>query len=308
LEASLVNWFGKRLPRQPSQRVGIGDDAAVLRWGAGPDCVVTVDVVMDGVDFDLATVDPRRVGRKAIAINLSDLAAMAATPVAAVIGLVLPREGGAALARELYEGLIPLAEQYQVALAGGDVNSWDGQLAISVTVLGQATDRGALTRSGAKPGDQIIVTGEFGGSILGRHLDFEPRVQEALKLHREFDIHAAIDVSDGLSLDLSRMAEASGCGAVVHLTRVPISQAAHARSKETGAAPMEHALSDGEDFELILAIPPKAAAALLASQPLPGVPLTCIGELTDDGALWQVDDAGVRSRLIPKGYEHRLSP
>ncbi len=115
-------------------------------------------------------------GRKALAANLSDLAAMAAKPLAGVVALALPRQGGMELAVALYEGMLPLAEQYDLAIAGGDTNSWDGPLAISITLLGDVTGRGPLCRGGARPGDRILVTGSFGGSILGRHLDFEPRV------------------------------------------------------------------------------------------------------------------------------------
>ena len=205
--------------------------------------VITVDVLMDGVDFELARVEPRRVGRKSLAVNLSDLAAMAAEPKAAVIGLVLPRSGGEELAHQLYEGLLPLAEKYHVAIAGGDVNSWDGPLVISVTVLGEPTSRGVVKRSGARPGDWIIVTGTFGGSLLGHHLDFEPRVHEALLLHERYEIHASIDVSDGLSVDLTQLAKESGCGLSLDLATVPIAPAAYelVRTQSDGRAPLEHA-------------------------------------------------------------------
>ncbi len=156
---------------------------------------------------------------------------MAAQPVAAVIALALPRHdvlalGPLGLAQQLYEGLLPLADEFDVAIAGGDTNTWDGPLAISITLFGTPTTKGPLTRSGARPGDRILVTGSFGGSILGRQFDFQPRVREALLLAERYELHAGIDVSDGLSLDLNRLAAASGCGAVMELSRVPISAAA----------------------------------------------------------------------------------
>ncbi len=159
MEAELIAWLRKRLPPHPLLRLGPGDDAAVLRMAGVEECVVTVDMLTDHVDFELARDDPRRVGRKCLAVNLSDLAAMASRPLAAVIAVVLPRQGGMELAVELIEGLLPLAERYDVAIAGGDVNSWDGPLAVSVTLLGQVTGRGPLCRGGARPGDQIVVTG-----------------------------------------------------------------------------------------------------------------------------------------------------
>ncbi len=149
---------------------------------------------------------------------------MAARPVTAIVSLLLPREGAAELARELYEGLLPLANAYGISIAGGDTNTWDGKLVISITALGETTKQGALLRSGAKPGDRILVTGQFGGSILGRHLDVQPRVKESLWLHANYELHAGIDCSDGLAHDLWQICEASGCGAILNLDNVPISR------------------------------------------------------------------------------------
>jgi len=174
MESELIAYLRHRLPSHPLLRLGPGDDAAVLRTADVDDCVMTVDLLTDHVDFELAEIDPRRAGRKALAVNLSDLAAMAARPLAAVVALALPRRGGRQLATALYEGLLPLAERYDVAVAGGDTNSWDGPLAVSITLLGEVSGHGPLRRGGAQPGDRIVVTGRFGGSILGRHLDFEP--------------------------------------------------------------------------------------------------------------------------------------
>ncbi|MHB1036329.1 MAG: thiamine-phosphate kinase [Pirellulales bacterium] len=302
----MIRWLRERLPSHRRLVLGLGDDAAVLRLDAA-DCVVTVDMLNDGVDFDLAKIDPRRAGRKALAVNLSDLAAMAARPLAGVVALALPRQGGLRLAKELYEGMIPLADQYDVAIAGGDTNSWAGPLAISVTLLGQPTARGPLRRDGAVVGDWIVVTGQFGGSILGRHLDFEPRVHEALKLHERYELHAGIDVSDGLSLDLARLAEESRCGAEVDLESVPIAAAAHelADLRADGVTALDHALGDGEDFELILAVSPGEAQRMLADQPL-GVPLTRIGQFIAAPGLWQTTRGGQRRPLAARGFEHRL--
>ncbi len=306
MESELIAWLRRRLPPHPLLRLGPGDDAAILRMAGVPECAVTVDLLSDGVDFRLAEIDPRRAGRKALAVNLSDLAAMAARPLAGVVSVCLPRPGGNELARALVEGMLPLAEQYDVVIAGGDTNSWDGPLVISATLLGAVTERGPWRRDGARMGDRILVTGAFGGSILGRHLDFEPRVREALLLNERYRVHAAIDVSDGLSVDLAHLAEESRCGAVLHLTDVPIHDDARRLSREQrdGPTPLEHALGDGEDFELLLAVPPTDAQALLARQPL-GVPLTDIGEFIEEPGLWQIDARGTRRELIPRGWEHQ---
>jgi thiamine-monophosphate kinase len=307
MESALIAHLRKRVPSHPLLRLGIGDDAAVLRLAGVDDCVLTVDLLTDHVDFELAEVDPRRVGRKALAVNLSDLAAMASEPLAGVVALALPRAGGMELAVALYEGLLPLAEQYGVAIAGGDTNSWDGPLVVSVTLIGKVTARGPLRRSGAVPGDRIVVTGSFGGSLLGRHFDFQPRVKEALLLAQRYELHAGIDASDGLSIDLAHLADESGCGAVVEMAAVPVADDARrlADKLADGSTPLDHALGDGEDFELILAVPPGEAERMLAEQPL-DVPLASIGRFVPEPGLWQQDANGIRSPLVPRGYQHEF--
>jgi thiamine-monophosphate kinase len=271
------------------------------------ECVMTVDLLTDGVDFRLGEVDPRRIGRKALAVNLSDLAAMASRPLAGVIALALPRSGGMELALRLYEGLLPLAQHYDLALAGGDTNSWTGPLVVSITLIGRVTPRGPLLRRGARPGDRILVTGQFGGSILGHHFDFEPRVEEALLLNERYGLHAGIDVSDGLAIDLAHLAEESGCGALLRSEAIPISPDAHrlAAQRTDGSTALTHALGDGEDFELILAVAPDEARRILAEQPL-AVPVTEIGQFVEEPGLWQIDAAGERRPLAPHGYEHEF--
>lgn len=305
MELALIDWLRKNLPPHPLLKLGIGDDAAVLSLGRDRDALVTVDVITDQVDFKLDECDPRQIGRKALAVNLSDIAAMGGEPVAAVVGLVLPRDGGLDLAKEIYNGILPLAGKFQTAIAGGDTNSWDGPLVISVTMIGRTTARGPLRRDGARPGDKILVTGAFGGSILGRHFTFMPRVREGLKLHEQFDIHAAIDCSDGLSLDLKRLADASQCGALLEVDKVPIADDAVKLAEQDGLSPLEHALGDGEDFELILAVPPREAERLLTLQPL-NVPLTCIGSFFSRPGLWQRSAQGLEQPLEAKGYVHRI--
>lgn len=307
MESDLIAYLRKNLPSHPLLKVGPGDDAAVLRIADLDECVLTVDLLTDHVDFELAEVGARRVGRKLLAVNLSDLAAMASRPRAALIALVLPRRGGFQTAVELYEGLMPLAERYGVIVAGGDTNSWDGPLAASVTLVGEVAPAGPLQRNGARPGDRILVTGHFGGSILGHHLDFEPRVAEALELHARYRLHAGIDCSDGLSIDLGRVAAESGCGAEIDMAVVPVADDARrlAGQRNDGVAPLDHALADGEDFELILAVPPDEARRIVAEQPL-DIPITDIGRFVEEPGLWQRGEAGAREPLIPRGWEHQF--
>jgi thiamine-monophosphate kinase len=277
----------------------------VLQWSGGG-CVVTSDMLNDGTDFVSGRSDWRLVGRKALAVNLSDLAAMAARPVAALVSLLLPRQGGLQIAQALYDGMLALAAEFDLPIAGGDTNSWDGPVVISVTAIGQTTEHGFWRRSGAQAGDQILVTGWFGGSILGRQFGFVPRVREALALNANYRIHAATDVSDGLSLDLAHLFQASHCGAELRLDWIPISEDARrlaASESEPSQTALDHALGDGEDFELILAVPPDEAQRLLADQPLE-VPLTRIGTFIDQPGLWQVSPSAARRPLVPRGYRH----
>jgi thiamine-monophosphate kinase len=306
LERDLVRWICNRLPANRRLLVGPGDDAAILRLTADANLVATTDMLMDGTDFELHRHEPERIGRKALAVNLSDLAAMAAVPVGALVSVALPRQGGEQLGKQLLDGMLPLAAEFDCPIAGGDTNSWDGPLVISITAFGEVPPQRRWRRSGVRPGDAILVTGQFGGSILSRQFDFQPRVSEALWLAENATVHAAIDVSDGLSLDLSRICEASGCGALLNLSQIPIADAAYDLSKQqTGTSPLDHALGDGEDFELILAVPPDEAIELVARQPL-DAPLTQIGYFVAESGLFSLAADGSRQPLTPRGYEHRL--
>ena len=305
MELEFIDWLRTRLgPSRAGLIVGPGDDAAVVDLHGANRCVVTTDVLTEGVDFVLSECDPRRIGRKALAVNLSDLAAMAAVPRTVVVGLVLPRQGAFELARELYEGLLPLAEQFETTVAGGDTNTWDGPLVVGVTAIGTLTERGPFLRSGARPGDAIAVTGTFGGSLRGKHFDFTPRVREALHLREHYDVRAAMDVSDGLSLDLSRMCAACGCGAELDAAAIPIADEARAAAAADpgGLSPLERALGDGEDFELLVALPVDEAERLSAAQ-LPGVGVTTVGRFVAEPGLWLNTDAG-RRPIAPRGYRH----
>src|SRR5262249_34776856 len=204
-------------PRVP---IGPGDDTAALRLTADVPTLVTTDMLIEGSCFLLDEAGPRRVGRKAMAVNLSDIAAMAGRPVAAVVSVGLPageRRGVSPtwIEQELYFGPREAPAASDTALVSGDTNSWDGPLAISVAVIGEATGRGPVRRSGARPGDWLFVTGPLGGSIRGHHLDFTPRVREALQLHAAIELHAMIDISDGLAADLGHICDESRCGAVL---------------------------------------------------------------------------------------------
>jgi thiamine-monophosphate kinase len=301
-EFAFIDWLRRRTPTPGRVLLGPGDDTAILDMPAAVPCLVTTDMLLEGSCFLLAEAGPRRVGRKAMAVNLSDIAAMAGRPVAAVVSVGLPRKGGRELAEELYLGLREMADAFGTAVVGGDTNSWDGPLVINVTLLGEATARGAVRRSGARAGDRLLVTGPLGGSILGKHLDFTPRVREALRLHEAAPLHAMIDISDGLAADVSHLCDESGCGAVLRAEAIPVADAA--RRMSDGRSPLDHALGDGEDFELVFAVAPADARTLIETQPVPGVTLVEIGECVEQG-LW-LEEQGRRRPLEPRGYVHAL--
>lgn len=303
MEQSFVAWAKMRARRLPQVKLGIGDDAAVLATD-GSDLVITTDSLMDGVHFESAKVSGSRIGRKLVGVNLSDLAAMAAQPQAIFLSMCLPLASGQdteALAAEIYEGVCQRAEEFQVALAGGDTNCWNGPLVLQLTAVGKVVNGQYWTRSGAQPKDLIVVTGPLGGSLLGKHLDFTPQVELAQKIREHICIHAAMDISDGLSIDLLRMCDASQCGAVLDLTQIPISAAAEQCAASSGRQPLEHALGDGEDFELLLAVPPDQLSKL---QQLVGKEqaLVC-GEFTSRTGLWSKVGTKIE-QLVATGYVH----
>jgi thiamine-monophosphate kinase len=299
-EFDLIAQIRLRTARHPRLAVGIGDDAALVRFPGSAGSLVTVDMLMEGVDFTLATATGRQIGWKSLAVNLSDIAAMAGRPVACVVSVALPRQGGFALGSELLAGVAACAERFGVALAGGDTNTWDGPLVISVTVLGEPTGNGPVLRKGARPGDWIVTTGSFGGSICGKHLDFIPRVEEALALHQTAALTAMIDTSDGLAADLWHILEESGVGAVIDEAAVPISPDA---AVHDGSSPLEHALSDGEDFELLFTVSSADGQALLSSPPC-ATPLTRIGEITAAPGCFLKSRDGRLKPLAALGWKH----
>lgn len=302
-EFAYIEWLRRRTPADPRVLIGPGDDTAALRLHPDVPCLVTTDMLLEGSCFVLAEAGPRLVGRKAMAVNLSDIAAMAGVPVAAFVSVGLPRQGGRTLAEELYAGLREMADAFDTALAGGDTNSWDGPLVISVTLLGEATARGPVRRQGARPGDWVLVTGPVGGSIRGKHLTFTPRVREALALHQAADLHAMIDISDGLAADLHHICEESGCGAVLRAEAIPLTEAA--RTMADALSPLDHGLGDGEDFELVFTVAPEEGRRLVATQPVPGIQLFAIGACVEQG-FW-LEANGQRTALEPKGYVHAIS-
>lgn len=300
-EGSLIDWLRGRISPTDIVQVGPGDDAAVLAPDGDGRIVVTTDAFLEGTHF--APDDPPAgIGHKVIAASVSDIAAMGCIPTACFVTLGLCRARGDAFVRELGEHMIAAAERYGAPITGGDLTSWDEPCCVSVTVLGRTAGCDPVLRSGAKPGDLIFVTGSLGGSALGRHLSPEPRIAEGTHIAGKAHASAMIDVSDGLSTDLGHIARESGVGAVIRETAIPLSDAARELEQEHGRTALEHALHDGEDFELLCTVPPGNANQLRELWPF-ATPITEIGEVTSANVLIEHADHS-RTTLEPQGYEH----
>ncbi len=305
MEQAFLQYLAQQQQSLSADSIGIGDDAAVLTWQADQKLIVCTDLISDETDFHLADVTPQQIGRKALAINLSDIAAMACEPVGAFLTLLLPQgEASLDLAKGIYEGAAQLGQTYGCPILGGDTNSWPGKVAVSVTVLGRSPSGKPLLREGAQPGDAIFVTGTLGGSILGSHIDFHPRIREAIKLREICGLTAGMDISDGISIDLPRLCERSGVGAEIDVRTLPIAAAARQMSQQTGKPAWWHALNDGEDFELLFTVPADQAARLEA-QWTDATPVTKIGTIQSGNQLILLDESGQQQPLEPEGFSHR---
>jgi thiamine-monophosphate kinase len=297
---------------EPDVVVHVGDDAAVVRPGSG-DLVLTTDALVEGTHFDRRTTSARDLGCKAIAVNVSDVAAMAASPRYALCALTLSDDVDASWAMELFGGMRDACADYACTLIGGNVAA-GREVTVAVTVTGEVAQGRAVTRDGARSGDLIVVTGTLGGAAAGlrlaegavrtwsdderdairRQVRPEARVGEAHVL-AQHEARAMIDVSDGFALDLARLCEASDVGARIEMTSVPV----HA------AAELADALSGGEDYELIATLPDAAAASAATSQleDTFGVSLTVVGAIIEGGIVVVDADGGERP-LEAKGWDH----
>jgi thiamine-monophosphate kinase len=306
-EFELIARLTKSLPTNRCVVTGAGDDCAVLDLGV-PDrlFLLKTDAVVEGIHFTAAA-PPERVGHKALARCLSDVAAMAGTPSAALVTIALPRNYDPVTVEALYRGINALAERYEVAIVGGETTTNPERMLVSVALLGWVPRNAVVLRSGAKPGDAIFVTGELGGSIVEKHLAFEPRLKEAQWLARNFAIHAMIDVSDGLAGDLKHLLKASRVGAELLTAAVPVSRAARlaSRAESSSKTPLVAALTDGEDFELLFTVASRDAVPLVDGWKanFPAVRLSCIGKITAAEGVTLRDKHGVRP-LTAQGYEH----
>ena len=275
----IQRWLGTASPRTP---FGIGDDCAVVRASRRPQ-LVTVDPVIYGAHFD-DSVSPRAAGAKLLKRNLSDIAAMGGRPRAAVVALALDGRVKTVWLEGFYRGLAAEARRFGVPIVGGDVAHQASGLVATLTLIGEASGRRVLTRQGARVGDWIYVTGLLGGSLRGHHHRFTPRLAEGAWLASRAEVRSLMDVSDGLARDL-RALTPIGAEPRIMADAVPISAAAKAESRRTGRAALDHAISDGEDYELLFTVSSQANRERLeaAWKRRFGTRLSCVGRFTAAG-------------------------
>ena len=338
-EQELIGRIQQRLPAPPDWLlVGIGDDAAVVEPERNRVEVLSVDCLVEGVHFDRSFVPPDAIGHRALAVNLSDLAAMGATPRLALVSLALPSTLAIADFDGMAGGLCALAARHRTHIVGGNITRTPGPLTIDITVSGAIKRRRSLTRGGARPGDDLYVSGSIGSAAVGlkilrspspalnpggptaapavgwnsqsnlidRYLRPEPRVRLGTLLARNRAASACIDLSDGLADGLRQIADASGVGVRIDADAVPIDPGARDWFTRAGKDPVFEAMAGGDDYELLFAVRPRLRRRLQALIPIAGVPLTRIGTCTaEPGATVARAVAGAPEMSpIPAGYRH----
>lgn len=297
---AIRGWLGPVSPRHP---FGIGDDCAVIPASQHRQ-LVTVDPVIYGEHFD-DTMPARATGAKLIKRNLSDIAAMGGRPRAAVVALALDRRVKTTWLAAFYRGLADIARRHHVPVVGGDISSLQGGIVATLTLIGEAPHGRVLTRRGARAGDRIYVTGTLGGSLLGHHWRFTPRLAEGAWLAGEPSVHALMDVSDGLARDIHALTP-SGSEPLLNEPAIPVSTAARILARTSGKTPLQHALGDGEDYELLFAVSGRANAAAFEAKWRRRfrTRLTCIGRFARTGSTRPGDHLDLSAH---RGFEHLKS-
>jgi len=318
-EFGLIGRIARRVAPGAGVMVGIGDDAAAVEPTGGCVTLVTSDMLVEGVHFDLSLCDPATLGRKALAVNLSDIAAMGGKPRHFLLSLAIPPALPVEFLDSMVTGLLERAEEFGVVLIGGDTCSTRDGLVVSVTVMGEQLPGLVVRRGGAAAGDLVFVTGTLGDSALGfellkmgeregeaveRHLDPAPRVREGMALACAGLPSAMIDVSDGLLADLSHILDLSGVGARLELARLPLSRSFRLKAPAVAPDPFTFPLAGGEDYELLFTAPAAREEAVRELFRELGSGVSLIGEITSDRRLVVLDDDGSECRIEAHGYNH----
>lgn len=315
-EFGLIDRIADKVAPSSSVPLGIGDDAAALLPTPENLTLITCDMLLEGVHFDLSFCDPQSLGRKSISVNLSDLAAMGAKPRHLLLGIALPKQISLEFMDGFMAGVMEQAERFGATLVGGDTCASKAGVAISITALGEQRPELVLKRSGASAGDLVYVTGTVGdaaagleelrkgvrtGRLVARQLDPQPRVLAGVALAEARLASAMIDVSDGLLADLGHICELSGVGGRLDLSRLPLSEEYRALSLED---PYAMALSGGEDYELLFCVPDGLGGEVEALFARLGLQVSRIGEITAGSGIALVDAEGKEYTTMRRGFDH----
>lgn len=323
-EFGLINMLARDLVYNPAGVVkGVGDDTAVLEVSGGAWLLFTTDMMVEGVHFDLAYSTFYQVGWKALAVNLSDIAAMGGKPAHALVSIAVPPGLDSGSLRELYDGLKYACRIYNVNIVGGDTVKHPDRLVINVALLGEVGAGKAVYRSGARPGDRIYVTGPLGASAAGLYL-FQnstvslpaeageycrraytmpnPRVKEGIIL-AGCGITSLDDISDGLASEMHEICSASGVGCLIRSGDVPVDSRVRAAAEAAGVDPLEWALYGGEDFELVLTAAPGSEEKLAEAAQKESIEIYCVGEINSSGKLL-VEAGSGEIQSLARGYDH----
>lgn len=277
-ESEVIGWIRKNRRADTRTAVGPGDDCAVISMG-GRDMIVSADTIAENVHFSEQT-DPYRIGWKAAASGLSDIAACGCEPLGIVAACLIPRGRGGDCLQQIFQGLEDVCALFDIGVAGGDISQSVNNMAVTVTSFGSLHPDGFISRSGAIPGDRVFVTGSLGDSLSGAHLHCVPRIKESLRLRDLCAVHAMIDISDGLFGELKHIAEESAVGFDIEPSAIPLSESVQKTYPENRKEQILHALCDGEDFELLFTVSAGSSGCLVSEWNM-HVPVTCIGTCTD---------------------------
>lgn len=300
-EEDVITLIKRRLKMKgPGVVVGPGDDTAVLTYDKKHYLLLTTDCVVENIHFTRHHATPFSVGRKAMAVNLSDIAAMGGIPLYALASVGLPKGFSRRDINELLNGMQEMCDTYRFDIVGGNLTRAP-VLFVDISLAGKVEKKYLKLRTGAGVGDLVFVTGHLGGTIVKKHLSAVPRIKESRKLIKSVTITAMMDISDGISSDLTRMADANGTGFVIKLDSIPVSEDA-VKMSMTKEEAVFHALNDGEDYELLFTVSPTDRDKV--PERIGSLPITCIGRMTDEKRYIGVWDSGKKVHIKPAGYSH----
>ncbi|MCM8821513.1 MAG: thiamine-phosphate kinase [Candidatus Omnitrophica bacterium] len=294
-ERQIIKWLKSRCRCKNRQvKLGIGDDTAVIDYNRNSYLLLTTDVVVENVHFKMQEATFRQIGRKALAVNISDIAAMGGNPLWALVSLGMEKKK-ADNYREIYTGILEIAEMFNIDIVGGNLSRSE-TLFVDIFLIGIVEKKKLILRNTARPGDIIFVTGTLGGAQKGKQFRFIPRVREAKEIIKSIKPSAMIDLSDGLASDARKLAEASGCGFEIETSKIPVSRDASEKNR------ISSALYDGEDYELLFTVSPEFVSLVPAD--IKGLPVTNIGRITRQKTFLLKYPDGKKAKIRGEKFKH----